>query len=71
MFGEHKPQSGDVTICLYCGHIMAFGKALELRSLTDEEMLEVAGDRRIVLLQKLRKHVMENDNAAAKKDRTG
>jgi hypothetical protein len=38
-------------ICFYCGHVMAFDAALRLRPLTDEEMLEAAGDPRILAIQ--------------------
>ena len=49
---ENGPRPGDVTICIDCGHIMAFGGNLRMRSLTDEEMIAVAGDRRIVMTQR-------------------
>ena len=43
-----RPKPGDFTVCIRCGHIMAFGNNLRLRNLTDEEIIEVAGDARIV-----------------------
>lgn len=49
------PKSGDVAICIHCGHLMAMDDQLNLRNLTDEEMKEVAGDPRIITLQKARK----------------
>lgn len=52
--GAVKPKPGDVTICLYCGHIMAFADDLGLRELTGAEMQDVAGDPRILRLQKAR-----------------
>jgi hypothetical protein len=45
---QHKPDPGDVSICVRCGHIMAFADDLTLRRLTDEEMKQVAGDRLII-----------------------
>jgi len=51
---EAKPQPGDITICLRCGHLMAFGDDLALRQLTDAEVIEIAGDERIIAVQKLR-----------------
>lgn len=46
---EAKPEAGAITVCLHCGHIMAFadGKG-RLRGLTDEEIVEIAGDPRLV-----------------------
>jgi DNA-directed RNA polymerase subunit RPC12/RpoP len=44
--------SGDVTICIYCGHLMAFATDLTLRALTDEEIYAVAGDKRILRAQR-------------------
>jgi hypothetical protein len=32
------PDPGDLTICLYCGHFMAFDDDLSFRELTPEEM---------------------------------
>jgi len=52
---DDKPASGDVTVCLYCGHIMAFAEDLSLRELTNEEAREVAGDKRILAIQRARR----------------
>ncbi len=49
--GDGTPASGDMTICLYCGHLMAFGDDLALRELTGAEMIEVAGDKKILAIQ--------------------
>lgn len=49
-----RPDPGDVSVCLYCGHLMAFAEDLTLRDLTDAEMHEVAGDPRILAVQKAR-----------------
>jgi hypothetical protein len=32
------PKPGDISICLYCGHLMAFDEALKFRELSSEEM---------------------------------
>lgn len=45
------PDEGSITICSECGHIMAFGEGLKLRELSDEEMLTIAGDKRILIAQ--------------------
>jgi hypothetical protein len=47
-----KPRPGDVTICIECGHIMAFDGDLGMRPLTDAEMIAVAGDRNIIMAQR-------------------
>jgi hypothetical protein len=55
---EATPIPGDITVCLYCGHVMAFGTELELRELTKDEAYMVAGDKRILAVQRARaKHV--------------
>jgi len=46
---EAVPQDGDITVCLYCRHIMVFegGKP---RNPNDAEMRRIAGDPRVVRL---------------------
>ncbi len=53
--GNHTPKSGDISICIKCGHIMAFDHDMSLRDLTNEEMYEIAGDPVIIAVQKARK----------------
>ena len=43
-----KPKPGDVTLCLYCGHVMMFDKNLSFRELTKEEQLHAATDQRLL-----------------------
>lgn len=57
---DFKPKSGDITICLYCGHVMAYDNKLLLRELTKEEMIHIAGDPMILKIQKARSYVMKN-----------
>jgi len=45
---SRSPGEGDITICLHCRHVMAYKADLSLRPLTDEEIVEVAGDPRLV-----------------------
>jgi hypothetical protein len=42
------PGDGDITICIYCRHVMAYRADLSLRPLTDAEIVDVAGDPRLV-----------------------
>jgi hypothetical protein len=37
------PSPGSISVCLRCGHLMAFGHDLRLRNLTDAEIKEIAG----------------------------
>jgi hypothetical protein len=53
------PQPGHITICIGCGHIMAFAEDMRLRKLTDTEMIEIAGDRRLIAVQRARKLAMD------------
>jgi len=56
---DAPPDPGDVVVCLFCGHIMAFADDLTLRPLTDAEANEVAGDERILAIQKARAAALE------------
>ncbi len=53
-FDASAPTAGDATVCFYCGHIMVFTKALQLRDPTDAERLQIAGDPRIVAINNVR-----------------
>lgn len=57
--GNSKPKFGDVSVCLYCGEILSFGLGLVLQPLTDEQMIEVAGDKDILTAQRLRGEMMK------------
>lgn len=48
------PSPDDVTICIKCGHLMAFANDLSLRELTDSELHEWAGDERVLAAQNAR-----------------
>ena len=56
-FGDATPHPGDLSICLYCGHLMVFADDLSLRALTDEEMHEVAGMREMLAVQRAREKI--------------
>jgi hypothetical protein len=57
------PSPGDFTVCISCGHLMAFADDLTLRELTGHEMHAVAGDRRIIAVQNARKALKEKPAA--------
>jgi hypothetical protein len=52
--GEETPEPDCITICLRCGHIMAFTADLSLRALTEEEIYEIAGEPMVLKAQRLR-----------------
>lgn len=41
--GARKPKPGDLSLCMYCGCLNAFGEDLALRRPIDEEVLAMAG----------------------------
>lgn len=53
------PEPGNITVCIECGHIMAYDTEMKLRELTTSEILEVAGDERILAVQRARKRMAE------------
>jgi hypothetical protein len=56
---DNMPTPGDITICLDCGHIMAFASDLSLCELTREQAHDVAGDRRILAAQRERRRLVK------------
>ena len=36
---DHRPETGDLTICQGCAHVLRFGKHLTLRELTQRDEL--------------------------------
>ncbi len=55
---RNKPHPGAITICIYCGHMMAFAKDMTLRELTEEEIYDLAGDKTVLDIQHARGMVM-------------
>jgi hypothetical protein len=53
------PGPGDFSLCAYCGHIMVFTDDLMLREPTGKEIHEIAGDERILMIQRARKRMGE------------
>lgn len=45
------PRPGDVTACLYCGHILTFTDALTLRDLSVFEIAALPSDTRMQLMR--------------------
>lgn len=65
--GDNKPESGDITVCLLCGHIMSFTADATLRELTDAEARDVADDPDILKIQKIRERLIAEDRARHRK----
>lgn len=68
---EHTPKEGDISICFYCSHIMAFDAQLRLRDLNNEEIQYVAGNKKIIkhleALANFRKEKSKNENPTDQK----
>jgi hypothetical protein len=50
--GDHKPSPGDITICMDCRHLCIFAEDMGLRELTDDEVVAIAGDKRVLRAMK-------------------
>jgi uncharacterized protein with PIN domain len=51
-FKNAVPSPGDFSICINCGHILVFADDLTVRNPTDAEIVEIAGNRDLILMQK-------------------
>jgi hypothetical protein len=61
--GADKPRPGNISICLCCGHVMAYADPpTSFRELNDEEMRDVAGDKTILAIQRARGKVLKAGN---------
>jgi len=59
---DAHPDPDDWTVCIYCGHIMVFTRDLMLRNPTATEIRQIAGDSRIVAIQRARKAMEKEDD---------
>ncbi len=48
--GPAAPEPGDITICIECRGINVFASDLTLRKPTDAELVNMAGDPRLIAL---------------------
>jgi len=48
-----EPKPDDISLCIYCGHIMMYAPDLTLRELTDDEIVEIAGRPDVVEARKI------------------
>jgi hypothetical protein len=56
---DASPSPGDFSICLYCGHLMAFTDDLDLRDLTDQEARDAANDPEMHAFERARARAMK------------
>lgn len=59
----YKPDPGDPTICIDCGHLMVFNDDLTMREINDEEAYLFAADPKILQLQRALKELREQKKA--------
>jgi hypothetical protein len=50
---DHRPKPGAVAVCGYCGHVMMFDDQLKFRELTDDELVDIAGEPELLAAQKI------------------
>lgn len=50
---DARPDPGDATVCLDCGHVMVFADDLSVREPTDAEVIELAGDADLLATQEM------------------
>ena len=56
------PHPGAITVCLECGHIMAFADDMTLRELTDKEAHRIAGDPILKAIMWVRGRIMKEEH---------
>lgn len=54
VYGDDRPSPGDISLCVYCGNLSAYGDDLKLRPLSEDERIDVEDD---VYLMRLRAHL--------------
>jgi hypothetical protein len=62
---DNRPDDGDLTICIRCGHIMAYTADLSMRELTDAEVVKAAGNQEILDIQRARTAVTKTRDKPA------
>lgn len=48
------PRPGSFCVCFYCGHLQAWDEHGQFRELTEQEVIDFAGDERVLAVQKVR-----------------
>jgi hypothetical protein len=52
-FANAVPNQGDFTVCIACGHLMVFGKKMRLRNPNRAEQIAIAGNPKLLIIQKV------------------
>lgn len=59
MRDNERPTPGCPSVCIRCGHLMAFDNELRLRELTPAEQIEIAGNPVLLAIQEARGKTMK------------
>ena len=46
--GDNRPLEGDVSVCIYCGHISVYGEDLRLRAPSVAQLEKIRHDARVM-----------------------
>lgn len=57
--GVAPVRPGEMCLCFYCGHLGVYADDLSVRDPTDEEIVEVAGNRLLIEAQRVRALMFE------------
>lgn len=63
---EGAPEAGDIALCMYCGHLMAFSDDMGFREMTEDEAIDMAGDERIIAFSEAIKQMKEEERLLEK-----
>jgi hypothetical protein len=66
--GVPNPSPGDFTVCIGCGHIVAYDDDMNLRELTRREIDSIDETDRIMLLQQARRRLERAQAKLLKRD---
>ena len=50
--GGRAPEPNDLSLCIYCGHLQAYGDDMKFRQLTGAEIVEIAGAPELLMAQR-------------------
>lgn len=53
------PRPGSLSVCLYCGHLAIYADDMNLRELTGNEIVEVAGNEEVLRAQNITRQFRE------------
>jgi hypothetical protein len=56
---DGTPSAGDISMCMYCGHLAKYSDSVTIHQLTGAELIEVCADPGIAKMQQVRAAFME------------